>query len=186
MSRGGSCREEVAIFGQADRGGVEGSGDWDSCFGSDPQGRCIGADLLPLEEGLWRAGELSQAKKLKQIEEENANFERLAADLSLDKIMLQNVLKKVVKPSSRREMIRYLETHHSVSEQRACALAACMRSTYRYRSRRDIRAGRCVPGSGRLRTSGFAKAADVSMCCPAARARMRITSSSIGATERRD
>ena len=36
-------------------------------------------------------------------------------------------------------MIRYLETHYAVSERRACAVAACMRSTYRYRSRRDPR-----------------------------------------------
>ncbi len=36
-------------------------------------------------------------------------------------------------------MIRYLETHYAVSERRACALAACMRSTYRYRRRRDPR-----------------------------------------------
>jgi putative transposase len=31
---------------------------------------------------------------LKQLEEENAKLKRLVADLSLDKIMLQDVLKK--------------------------------------------------------------------------------------------
>jgi putative transposase len=38
--------------------------------------------------------EPSQARKLKQLEEENAKLKRLVADLSVDKIMLQDVLKK--------------------------------------------------------------------------------------------
>lgn len=38
--------------------------------------------------------EPSQARKLKQLEEENAKLKRLVADLSLDKIMLQDVVKK--------------------------------------------------------------------------------------------
>ena len=38
--------------------------------------------------------EPSQARRLKQLEEENAKLKRLVADLSLDKIMLQDVLKK--------------------------------------------------------------------------------------------
>ena len=38
--------------------------------------------------------EPSQARKLKQLEEENAKLKRLVADLSLDKIMLQDVFKK--------------------------------------------------------------------------------------------
>lgn len=65
--------------------------------------------------------EPSQARKLKQLEEENAKLKRLVADLLLDKIMLQDVLKKVVRPSGRRDMIRYMETHYAVSERRACA-----------------------------------------------------------------
>ncbi len=38
--------------------------------------------------------EPSQARRLKQLEEENSKLKRLVADLSLDKIMLQDVLKK--------------------------------------------------------------------------------------------
>lgn len=38
--------------------------------------------------------EPSQARKLKQLKEENAKLKRLVADLSLDKIMLQDVVKK--------------------------------------------------------------------------------------------
>lgn len=36
----------------------------------------------------------SDMKKMKQLEEENAKLKKLVADLSLDKIMLQDVLSK--------------------------------------------------------------------------------------------
>ena len=36
----------------------------------------------------------SEVRKLKQLEEENSKLKRLVADLSLDKIMLQDVLSK--------------------------------------------------------------------------------------------
>jgi putative transposase len=36
----------------------------------------------------------SDIKRLRQLEEENANLKKLVADLSLDKVMLQEVLSK--------------------------------------------------------------------------------------------
>jgi len=36
----------------------------------------------------------SEARELKQVREENAKLKRLVADLSLDKVMLQDVLQK--------------------------------------------------------------------------------------------
>lgn len=36
----------------------------------------------------------SELRRLKQLEEENAKLKRLVADLSLDKVMLQDVLSK--------------------------------------------------------------------------------------------
>ena len=39
----------------------------------------------------------SEVKRLRQLEEENAKLKRLVADLSLDKAMLQDVLKKNAK-----------------------------------------------------------------------------------------
>ncbi len=35
----------------------------------------------------------SEARELKQVRDENANLKRLVADLSLDKVMLQDVVK---------------------------------------------------------------------------------------------
>ena len=37
---------------------------------------------------------LSEVRRLKQLEEENSKLKRLVADLSLDKVMLQDVLSK--------------------------------------------------------------------------------------------
>jgi putative transposase len=39
---------------------------------------------------------VAEIRRLKQLEEENAKLKRLAADLSLDKAMLQDVLRKNV------------------------------------------------------------------------------------------
>jgi len=38
--------------------------------------------------------EVSELRRLRQLEEENRKLKQLVADLSLDKIMLQDVLKK--------------------------------------------------------------------------------------------
>lgn len=40
----------------------------------------------------YRGMYLSEMQRLKQLEEENAQLKRLVADLSLDKVMLQDVL----------------------------------------------------------------------------------------------
>jgi putative transposase len=48
-----------------------------------------------VEESIRRPGRnVSELRRLKQLEEENASLKRLVADLSLDKRMLQEVLEK--------------------------------------------------------------------------------------------
>ena len=42
----------------------------------------------------YGAMEASEARELKQLREENAKLKRLVADLSLDKVMLQDVVSK--------------------------------------------------------------------------------------------
>jgi len=55
---------------------------------------------------------VSELRKLRQLEEENAQLKKLVADLSLDKQMLQDVLKKsfkafrLVSPSEKRSAFR--------------------------------------------------------------------------------
>jgi putative transposase len=49
--------------------------------------------VLQLEEKIWGLG-VPELRRLKQLEEENQHLKQLVADLSLDKQMLQDVLKK--------------------------------------------------------------------------------------------
>jgi len=80
-------------------------------------------------------------KRLKQLEEENQRLKRLVADLSLDKDMLRDVVrKKALKPARRRELIDYLRQVWQVSIRRACRVLKARRSTYHYKSRRPSQA----------------------------------------------
>lgn len=46
-----------------------------------------------MEEEIWGLG-ISELRRLGQLEEENSQLKKLVADLSLDKQILQDVLKK--------------------------------------------------------------------------------------------
>lgn len=68
---------------------------------------------------------VAELRRLRQLEEENAQLKKLVADLSLDKQMLQDVIKKsgrraVVKPPYKEEMANLLVSNYRVSIQRAC------------------------------------------------------------------
>ena len=78
----------------------------------------------------------SKARELKQLRDENAELERLVADLSLDKIMLQDV-QKVLTPVKRLEVMRYLMGRYTISARRACLVVRATRSSVYYRSRKD-------------------------------------------------
>ena len=45
---------------------------------------------------------MAEIRRLKQLEHENGKLKRLVADLTLDKSMLQDAMKKMVRPSARR------------------------------------------------------------------------------------
>ncbi len=81
---------------------------------------------------------VSEIRRLKQLEDENGKLKRLVADLTLDKSMLQEALrKKVVKPVRRREVVRHYQEVFEVSERRACRAMGFGRASHRYQSRRD-------------------------------------------------
>jgi hypothetical protein len=54
----------------------------------------LGAELLPVEEAVRQHGAF-EARELRRLREENMKLKRLVADLSLDRAMLQAVLKKI-------------------------------------------------------------------------------------------
>ncbi|MEM8575865.1 MAG: IS3 family transposase [Pseudomonadota bacterium] len=89
----------------------------------------------------WKAKfgglEVSDARKLKALEDENARLKRLLADAMLDNAMLKDVAgKKLVTPGARRAAVAHLCETHEVSQRRACALLDVDRSSVRYESRR--------------------------------------------------
>jgi putative transposase len=43
---------------------------------------------------------VSKLRRLRQLEEENAKLKRIVADLTLDKLMVQDVLKKILEGSA--------------------------------------------------------------------------------------
>ena len=58
-----------------------------------PQGGHLRAEFLPLEE-VNGSLQPSEARELKQLRDEVTKLKRLVADLSLDKVMLQDVIQK--------------------------------------------------------------------------------------------
>lgn len=87
------CREEEALFRRANHDRTEASRGRRAGRRSLPPGRDLRANVLPLEESY--GGLLpSEARELKQLREENARLKRVVADLTLDKVMLQDVVQK--------------------------------------------------------------------------------------------
>ncbi|MEZ5681205.1 MAG: IS3 family transposase [Erythrobacter sp.] len=86
--------------------------------------------------------EVSEARRLRELESENAKLKRLLADTMLDNVALKDLLgKKVLTPAAMREAVAHLQTCHGMSERRACRVIDADRKSVRYRSTRDDDAG---------------------------------------------
>ncbi|WP_143737079.1 IS3 family transposase [Erythrobacter tepidarius] len=90
----------------------------------------------------WKAKygglEVSEARRLRELESENAKLKRLLADTMLDNVALKDLLfKKVVTPAAKREAVAHLQACHGMSERRACRVIDADRKSVRYRSTRD-------------------------------------------------
>ncbi|MEO0625156.1 MAG: IS3 family transposase [Pseudomonadota bacterium] len=73
---------------------------------------------------------VDQAKRLKDLEKENARLKRLLADAELDKAILKEAaFGKLVGPSRRRQFIEHACDELGVSERRACRVVGQHRST---------------------------------------------------------
>ncbi|WP_425387998.1 IS3 family transposase [Azospirillum halopraeferens] len=89
----------------------------------------------------WKARygglEVSEARRLKALEDENAHLKKLLAEAMLDNAILKDVAgKKMVTPAAVRSAVAHVRANHGVSERRACLVLGADRSTVRYRSRR--------------------------------------------------
>ncbi|MGO7403826.1 IS3 family transposase [Rhizobium ruizarguesonis] len=86
----------------------------------------------------WKAKfggmEVSEAKRLKTLEDENTKL----ADAMLDNAALKDLPgKEVVTPAAKRKAVAHLMSHHEMSERRACKAIGFCRMTVRYETRRD-------------------------------------------------
>ncbi|MBN9008393.1 MAG: IS3 family transposase [Rhizobiales bacterium] len=89
----------------------------------------------------WKAKyggmDVSDAKRLKALEDENAKLKKLLADQMLEASALRELLfKKMVGPAAMREAVAHLQTVMGLSERRACSFVGADRKMIRYRSSR--------------------------------------------------
>ena len=79
----------------------------------------------------------SEMKRLRELEEENGRLKRIVADLSLDKEMLQDIVRaKTLRPVRKRKLVDEMRAGWKVSVRRACRVLRFDPKSYRYRSRR--------------------------------------------------
>jgi transcriptional regulator of heat shock response len=88
--------------------------------------------------------EVSEAKRLKVLEEENAKLKKLLAEQMLDVAALRELFQKMVGPAAKRDAVAHLKAVMALSEQRACQIIFADRKMVRYRS--------CRPPEVALRT----------------------------------
>jgi putative transposase len=76
----------------------------------------------------------SELRRLRQLEEENSKLKQIVADLSLDKQMLQDVLKKkTLRPVQLKGLAESLIADYRVSIHRACSVTMLHRSMWYYK-----------------------------------------------------
>lgn len=72
----------------------------------------------------WKAKyggmDVSEAKRLRSLEDENAKLKKLLADQMLEAAALRELLEKMVGPAVKREAVAHLRVALGLSERRAC------------------------------------------------------------------
>jgi len=80
---------------------------------------------------------VTELRRLRQLEEENAKLKSIVADLSLDKQMLQDVLKKSFEPfAAQGQLTSWLVEQYRVSARKACRTIQLDRCSFYCRSKR--------------------------------------------------
>ena len=103
---------------------------------------------------------MSEARRLRSLEEENSRLKKLLAEAMLDNAVLKDLASKMVTPGAKREAVAHARERHGVSERRACALVGVSRRVIRYvPSRPDDRTLRQRLRSWRRNVAGSAIAA---------------------------
>ncbi len=94
----------------------------------------VGAETLYRWTRKYGGMEVSEARRLRVLEDENRRLKRLVAEQALDKAALKEgrALKKLVRPAERRTVVHYLSLEWRLAERHACGLVSIARSTVRY------------------------------------------------------
>ena len=77
---------------------------------------------------------LLEVRELRQLRDENARLKRLVADLTLDRYVLQEVIKKDLATHRRRDIARWIHECFQLSIRRSCALSCLRNATWYYQS----------------------------------------------------
>ncbi len=83
---------------------------------------------------------MTELRRLRQLEDENQRLKKLVAELSLDKEMLQEVLKQSSEAGSEAPAVTFLREAYRISVRRGCGLLMQSRTVYHWQSQRDDRA----------------------------------------------
>ncbi len=75
--------------------------------------------------------------RMKELEAENARLKKMHAEERLKAEILNDALKKVVKPSRRREMARRVVTERGISVRLACEIFTVSETCYRYEAKKN-------------------------------------------------
>ncbi len=81
----------------------------------------------------------SDAKRLKELEAENARLKKLVANQALDIDMLKELAEGNLTPNRKRTAVGMLRDRFGVSERRACKVVGIHRSTLRLAAPTDHR-----------------------------------------------
>ena len=74
----------------------------------------------------------SEAKRLKQLEDENRCLKELVVDFTLDNHIKGYNFKKRLKPAEKRKVAAEIQAKYKISERRACRLSGINRSRKRF------------------------------------------------------
>ncbi|WP_150627693.1 IS3 family transposase [Pandoraea captiosa] len=82
---------------------------------------------------------VSEAQRLKELEQENNKLKRLLAESMLDNAALKDLLsRKLASPQAKREAVQILMTERAMGVTRACGLVGISRSLFHYEPRRRV------------------------------------------------
>ena len=139
----------------------------------------------------WKAKyggmDVSEAKRLKALEEENREAEEAAGGVRCwTAPALEGASdKKMVGPAAKREAVAHLRGALEMSERRACSLVAADRKMIRYRSRRPPDDGAARPAARACQSSAAGSATGGCSSCCGERASPPASTASTGSTARK-